>query len=199
MLAGEIFRRALHGGKIGLIIEHGNVFPVEDRLRIADVAGVGVELADGAVARVEAVGGELRLLHADIVREVPVHIVADLLRCFLRVHIGVGCHGPCVDACVRAACADDLHVHLLDLIGHSLHDLSTAVGVLLQISHLAVCAGMAARRQQEVTFQKCVTALQNFKCFTHDIFSSLYSVVFVHAVLYHAFCQNANLFMNFKN
>ena len=94
---------------------------------------------------------------------------------------------------------DDVHVHLTDLIGHSLHGLGAAVGVLLQICHLAVCAGMAARRQQEVTFQKCVTALQNFKCFTHDIFPSLYSVVFVHAVLYHAFCQNANLFINFKN
>ena len=104
-----------------------------------------------------------------------------------------------VDDAAHGRSDDDVHVHLTDLIGHSLHGLGTAVGVLLQICHLAVCAGMAARRQQEVAFQKCVTALQNFKCFTHDIFPSLYSVVFVHAVLYHAFCQNANLFMNFKN
>lgn len=102
MLAGEILCCALHGGKIGLVIEHGDVFAVKDRLRIADVAGVGVELADGAVARVEAVGGELRLLHADIVRKVPIHVVADLFGRFLRVHVGVGRHGPCMDACVRA-------------------------------------------------------------------------------------------------
>ena len=110
MFAGENLRRALHGGKIRLVIEHGDVFPVEDRLRIADIAGVGIKLADGAVARVEAVSGKLCLLYADIVREVPVHVVADLLRRFLRVHVGVGSHGLCVDACVCAARADDLHV-----------------------------------------------------------------------------------------
>ena len=57
----------------------------------------------------EAVGGELRLLHADIVGEIPVHVAADLLRRFFRVHIGVGCHGLCVDACVRAAAASHMH------------------------------------------------------------------------------------------
>ena len=30
VLAGEIFRRALHGGKIGLVIEHGDVFAVKE-------------------------------------------------------------------------------------------------------------------------------------------------------------------------
>ena len=30
MLAGEIFRCALHGGKIGLVIEHGDVFAVKE-------------------------------------------------------------------------------------------------------------------------------------------------------------------------
>ena len=55
------------------------------------------------------------------------------------------------------------------------YDLGAAVGVLLQISHLAVCAGMAARRQQEMALQKCVTALQNFKCFTHCTSPSLFN------------------------
>ena len=73
---------------------------------------------------------------------------------------------------------DDVHIHLLDLISHSLHHLGAAVRVLLQISHLAVCAGVPAGGQQEVTLQKCVTALQNFKCFTHCTSPSLFSGVY---------------------
>ena len=68
---------------------------------------------------------------------------------------------------------DDVHIHLLDLISHSLHHLGAAVRVLLQISHLAVCAGMAAGGQQEVAFQERVTALQDLKCFTHCTSPSL--------------------------
>ena len=64
---------------------------------------------------------------------------------------------------------------LWDLIGRSLHNLGAAVGVLLQISHLAVGAGMAAGGEQEMALQKCVTALQNFKCFTHCTSPSLFN------------------------
>ncbi len=110
MLAGQILRCALHGGKIRLVVQHGHVFAVKDRLGVAHVAGVGIELADSAVARVKAVSGELRLLHADVVGEIAVHVVADLVRRFLRVHIGVGRHGLRVDTGVGAAGADDLHV-----------------------------------------------------------------------------------------
>ena len=69
---------------------------------------------------------------------------------------------------------DDIHVHLLDLVGHSLHHLGAAVGVLLQVSHLAVSAGMAAGGQQEMALQECVAALQDLKCFTHCTSPSLF-------------------------
>ena len=78
-----------------------------------------------------------------------------------------------VDDAAHGRADDDVHIHLLDLIGHGLHDLGAAVGVLLQISHLAVCAGMAAGGQQEVAFQERVTALQDLKCFTHCTSPSL--------------------------
>ena len=68
---------------------------------------------------------------------------------------------------------DHIHVHFLDLICHGLHHLGATVGVLLQISHLAVCAGMATGGQQEVAFQERVTALQDLKCFTHCTSPSL--------------------------
>ena len=70
-------------------------------------------------------------------------------------------------------CRPQTGFHFLDLICHGLHDLGAAVGVLLQISHLAVCAGMTAGGQQEVAFQERVTALQDLKCFTHCTSPSL--------------------------
>ena len=80
-----------------------------------------------------------------------------------------------VDDAAHGRANDDVHIHLFDLIGHSLHNLGAAVGVLLQISHLAVGAGMAAGGEQEMALQKCVTALQNFKCFTHCTSPSLFN------------------------
>ena len=78
-----------------------------------------------------------------------------------------------IDDTAHRGADDDVHIHFLDLICHDLHHLGAAVGVLLQISHLAVCAGMAAGGQQEVTFQERVTALQDLKCFTHCTSPSL--------------------------
>ena len=72
---------------VAFFVVHANdVFAVKDRLRIADVAGVGVELADGAVARVEAVGRLFHLGHADVVRQIVVEVIADGLRLHVRVH-----------------------------------------------------------------------------------------------------------------
>ncbi len=78
-----------------------------------------------------------------------------------------------IDDAAHGRSHDHIHVHFLDFICHALHDLGAAVGVLLQISHLAVCAGMAAGGQQEVAFQERVTALQDLKCFTHCTSPSL--------------------------
>ena len=103
-----------------------------------------------------------------------------------------------VDDAAHGRSDDDVHVHLLDLIGHSLHGLGTAVGVLLQICHLAVCAGMAARRQQEVTFQKCVTALQNFKCFTHCSSPSLFMKKYLLNGIVPRFCSNCKFMRKFS-
>ena len=81
----------------------------------------------------------------------------------------------------------------------------TYLGIMSEKIPRSICALLGAGLviysgllTQEMALQKCVTALQNLKCFTHGISPSLCSVVFVHAVLYHAFCQNANLFTNFK-
>ena len=79
-----------------------------------------------------------------------------------------------IDDAAHGRSHDDIHIQLLDLIGHSLHYLGAAVRVLLQVGHLAVCAGMAAGGEQEMALQECVTALQNFKCFTHCSSPSLF-------------------------
>ena len=72
----------------------------------ADIARVRVELAHGAIARVEAVGRLFHLGHADVVRQIVVEVIADGLRLHVRVHVGVCDHRPCMNARVRPACAD---------------------------------------------------------------------------------------------
>ena len=74
-----------------------------------------------------------------------------------------------VDDAAHGRPDDDVGSQLLDLGGHGGHHLSAPVGVLLQEGHLAVGAGMAARRKQEMPFQECVTALQNLDRFTHNV------------------------------
>ena len=69
---------------------------------------------------------------------------------------------------------DNVNISILQLFCHMSHNLGTLIRVLLQIGHLAVCAGMTAGRKEEVPLQKCFTFLQNFDRFScHDTFLRL--------------------------
>ena len=56
----------------------------------------------------EPVGGKLHLVHTDIVRQIPVHIVADFVRLQFGFQITVCNHRPGMHARVGSACADDI-------------------------------------------------------------------------------------------
>ena len=76
-----------------------------------------------------------------------------------------------VDDAAHGRADHDVDVQLLELLGNRGHDLGGLVGVLLQISHLAVCAGVPAGGQQEVPLQKCFTFFQNVQSFAcHSLF-----------------------------
>ena len=64
-----------------------------------------------------------------------------------------------VDNAAHGRADHNVDIQLLQLLGDRGHDLGSLIGILLQECHLAICAGMAAGRQQEVPLQKCFTFL----------------------------------------
>ena len=96
----------LHIGDIG---QHGHILSVEDGLDLSHEHRIAIGLAQGVVPGVEPRRTGLHLPHGDGVRQIAVAVVPDLLRRLLHVQLGVGHHGPGVNARIGAACADDLH------------------------------------------------------------------------------------------
>ena len=149
MLADQKFRRAPHGFHVRFPVQHRHILPVEHRLRLADIARVRVELAHGAIARVEAVGRLFHLGHADVVRQIVIEIIADGLRLHVRVHVGVCDHRPRMNARVRPACAD----HVDRRAAHPReHGLELALnGLLARLTLPAEIAGaVIAERHLEI-------------------------------------------------
>ena len=96
----------LHIRRVG---QQRHILPVEHRLDLPHKHRVAVGLAQRVVPGVEPGPTGLHLPDGDGIRQIAVAVVPDLLRGFLHVQLGVGHHGTGVNACIGAACADDLH------------------------------------------------------------------------------------------
>ena len=120
MLTGEDGRGLAHLLHIHLVVQHGDIAPVEHRLHLAHKAGVAVRLAQGIVPGVKTLPRLLHLPHGDGIGEIAVHIVPDLLTALRHIQPHRGHHGPGVDAGIGTPRADHIHRCAVQLFQHAL-------------------------------------------------------------------------------